>query len=121
MLEGAILWRRQGLNPPAAVIDATNQYLESEDVVSAWIADRCEVKESYQDTAANLFASWKAWAELMGEEPGSQKALSAKLQEQHGMKQTKIGHSKARGYQGLRLVETGIRLEAEARNWVDHN
>jgi hypothetical protein len=38
-----------------------------------------ELRASYTDTAANLFASWKAWAELMGEPAISRKAFANKM------------------------------------------
>jgi putative DNA primase/helicase len=103
MIEGTFAWRQQGLNPPAEVIDATNKYLESEDTIAAWIEDRCECKATYQDTAAHLFASWKSHAELMGEDVGSQKALAEKL-EGHGMASARIGHTRARGFKGVRVI-----------------
>jgi len=117
MIEGCFEWHKQGLNPPASVLDATNEYLESEDRGAAWIEDRCEVKESYQDTSANLFKSWKEWAELTGEEPGSQKALCTKLQEQHGAVKITIGDAKARGYRGIRVIQAS----ESPRNWVDND
>ena len=73
-------------------------------------------KATYKETAANLFASWKAWAELMGEEPGSQKALSAAL-ETHGMEKIRIGDAKTRGYRGIRVVKL---QEEQAPYWADN-
>jgi putative DNA primase/helicase len=105
MVNGCFEWQRIGLAPPQAVIDATNQYLETEDSIGTWIEERCELKASYQDTSANLFASWKAWAELNGEFIGSQKQFSEKL-DGRGMSRVNIGHGKARGYQGIRVVKT---------------
>jgi P4 family phage/plasmid primase-like protien len=76
MIDGCLLWQEEGrLNPPQAVITATDDYLESEDAMATWIAERCELKASYEDTAAELFKSWKAWAELMRENVGSAKAF----------------------------------------------
>jgi putative DNA primase/helicase len=104
MVDGCLKWQEIGLSPPQAVIDATNKYLETEDSIGTWIADRCECKCSYEDTSANLFASWKAWAELMGEVPGSRKEFSEILQGR-GMEPTTIGHSKARAYKGIRVIK----------------
>jgi phage/plasmid-associated DNA primase len=84
---------------------ATDEYLESEDAVATWIRDRCELKASYEDTAAELFKSWKEWAELMGEKVGSAKAFGNKLQARAGIKRKAIGHSNARGYSGIRVVK----------------
>jgi putative DNA primase/helicase len=98
MIEGCLLWQEEGqLNPPQAVITATDEYLESEDAMATWISDRCELKASYEDTSAELFKSWKEWAELMREPVGSAKALSNKLQARPGIRRKTFGHSKARG------------------------
>jgi putative DNA primase/helicase len=106
MIEGCLLWQEEGaLNPPQPVVAATDEYLESEDAVATWIADRCELKASYEDTAAELFKSWKDWAELMREPAGSAKALSNKLQQRPGIRRKPIGHSKARGFGGIRVVK----------------
>ncbi|HEV7910804.1 MAG TPA: hypothetical protein VGP28_06905 [Methylocella sp.] len=106
MIDGCLLWQEEGqLNPPQAVIRATDEYLESEDAIAMWISDRCELKASYEDTAAELFKSWKAWAELMGEKVGSAKAFSNKLQARPGIKRKAIGHSNARGYSGIHVVK----------------
>jgi putative DNA primase/helicase len=104
MLDGCATWQKQGLKPPQAVIDATNQYLETEDSIGTWIEERCECKDSYQDTSAGLFASWKAWAEINGEFVGSQKLFSEKLQS-WGIEPITIGDKKARGYRGIRVIE----------------
>jgi putative DNA primase/helicase len=103
MIDGSLEWKRIGLRPPQAVIDATNLYLETEDSIGTWIAERCECKASYQDTAASLFSSWKAWTELNGEPAGSQKQFAERLQTR-GLEQVRIGHTQARGYRGIRIV-----------------
>jgi putative DNA primase/helicase len=90
---------------PEAVITATDEYLESEDAIATWISDRCELKASYEDTAAELFKSWKAWAELMRESVGSAKGFSNKLQARPGIKSKKNGHSGGRAYTGIRVVK----------------
>jgi putative DNA primase/helicase len=104
MIEGCLKWQAKGLNPPKAVIDATNKYLETEDSIGTWIAERCELGTSYEDTSAILYASWKAWAELNGEPPGSQKAFSEKLQSR-GIEKITIGHKKTVGYRGIRTLK----------------
>jgi hypothetical protein len=69
------------------------------------LALRCELKTSFEDTAEELFKSWKAWAELMREPAGSAKAFSNKLQARAGIKRKAIGHSNVRGYSGIRVVK----------------
>jgi putative DNA primase/helicase len=79
MLEGAHEWRRRGLAPPPAVVDATNRYLLDEDNIGAWIADRCLIGKDACDVLVKLFASWKAWAEAHNERPGTAKDLAKAL------------------------------------------
>ena len=106
MIDGCLLWQREGrLNPPQAVIAATDEYLENEDAMARWITDRCELKTSFEDTAEELFKSWKAWAELMCEPAGSAKAFGNKLQARAGIKRKAIGHSNVRGYSGIQVVK----------------
>ena len=96
-IEGCLKWQAEGnLAKPKAVADATAAYLEAEDAMAAWVEDRCECKASFEDTAAKLFASWKAWAELNGEFVGSQKQFAEKLQSR-GFERKAIGHKNARG------------------------
>jgi len=64
-----------------------------------------KLKASHEDTAAELFKSWKEWAELMREPVGSAKALSNKLVSRPGIGRKIFGHSKARGFSGIRVVK----------------
>jgi putative DNA primase/helicase len=102
MIEGCLKWQAEGLDPPQSVIEATNAYLENEDTFATWIEERCEMKPSFTDTSANLFASWKKWAELMGEPAISRKAFAGKLA-RPGIEPAKLAHN-VKGYRGIRVV-----------------
>ena len=93
MIHGCLDWQELGLAPPEAVRQATDEYLETEDAMSAWIAECCETLGTHYATSGELFASWKAWAERAGEFAGSQKRLSQQLQ--------------ARGFEPKRQAGTG--------------
>jgi putative DNA primase/helicase len=41
-IEGCLEWQRDGLNPPAIVREATEEYINSQNVVSNWIEERCD-------------------------------------------------------------------------------
>ena len=41
MIDGCIAWQKTGLCPPATVSEATADYLDAEDTVSAWIDECC--------------------------------------------------------------------------------
>jgi hypothetical protein len=102
MVDGSTRWQENGLSPPKAVYDATNEYLATEDSFAAWINDRCEVKDGYWASSSDLFASWRGWAEAAGESVGSQKNFGQKLQGR-GFVPKSRGKENTRGYEGLQL------------------
>jgi len=79
-IEGCLAWQRKGLDPPVVVVEATVAYLEAEDAIAIWLDERCEVAPEFSASSTALYASWQDWAEKAGEQAGSQKSLSKKLQ-----------------------------------------
>jgi putative DNA primase/helicase len=108
MLDGCLQWQREGLNPPQAVINATNEYLESEDAVSSWITDKCETGTDKRAANALLYHSFKEWAEQTGEFQISQKALISKL-----LLRPRI--TKAPGTSLRSLIGIGLKPEPETQ------
>ena len=100
-IEGCLEWQRVGLAPPEAVRNATADYLESEDALGQWLAERCLVGPSFQATSGDLFQSWKEWAEAAGEHVGSQKALTHALQDRDFTHKKRMGHASKPGFEGL--------------------
>ena len=43
MIDGCLEWQADGLNPPASVRAATDDYLNAEDVLGQWLEDMCTV------------------------------------------------------------------------------
>ncbi len=79
MIDGAALWQQIGLAPPKSVRDATREYMEDEDGFAIWVDECCQAGKSFYTTGANLFKSWKAFAERTGEPVGSQKRFTQTL------------------------------------------
>jgi putative DNA primase/helicase len=101
MIDGCLAWQREGLNPPAAVREATAAYLEAEDAIAAWIADCCGRDQNCWESSTALFGSWSGWANKNGESIGSQKAFSQKLEDRAGL--TKHVTNAGKGFYGLRI------------------
>jgi putative DNA primase/helicase len=78
-LEGCLEWQRTGLNPPAVVLSATEEYFESQDAMRRWMEDHCFVHPSVRSTTEDLFSSWKLWAENWGEYPGTLQKFSEEV------------------------------------------
>jgi P4 family phage/plasmid primase-like protien len=101
MVEGCVAWKRDGLNPPAIVREATETYLGDEDAIAQWIEERCLVGTEYWGIGADLWQSWKAWAERTKEPPGTRKAF-AEAMAAHGYAKDK--RQGERGYAGVNVT-----------------
>lgn len=116
MIEGCLKWQAEGLITPQTIVEATDAYLESEDSFATWVAERCELKANFEDTSANLFASWKSLAELMGEPAITRNAFGNKIGGRPGIESRRIGHAKLAGYRGIRVVKAAEPVQS---NWME--
>ena len=102
-VQGCLEWRKVGLNPPKAVREATDDYLTAEDSFATWLEECTEPAVDWNfEKSADLFASWKVWAEKAGEHPGSRKRFAGTLQDRGYI--LKKGTDGVRGFEGIRLA-----------------
>jgi putative DNA primase/helicase len=105
MIDGCLAWQDRGLPKPAAILNATADYFEGQDLVGQWIADHCDTdRKSLSETTEALFKAWTAYAIATGEKPGTARWFSQTLQ-RHGFnseKNTPKHHGK-RGFSGIAL------------------
>jgi len=104
LLQGQRDWKRNGLQPPEAVLTATEEYVEEEDSIAQWLGENTMVDLDVHTSTSVLYRDWQVWAKNAGESPGSRKAFSQAL-ESHGVKRYRNGHE--RGFMGIRLVPCG--------------
>lgn len=112
-IEGCQRWQRDGLQAPPRVLAATEEYLEQQDSIGAWIDECCEQGNAYTSRRGDLYKSFKAWAERTGEFPLPQKRWVAAI-ETRGIR--------ARTRDGIALCD-GLRVKVERsngpNNWMD--
>jgi putative DNA primase/helicase len=101
-VKGCLEWQERGLDPPQIVVAATQEYRTSEDAVTQFIRDCCEIG-GYEESAAELFRAWRQWHEEQGLKAPSATTLGRRLSE--------LGYEtrKSRGLKirtGLRLIKT---------------
>jgi putative DNA primase/helicase len=99
-IDGCLDWQRQGLNPPQTVREASESYLEGEDVLGQWIAERCELGGSEITNFDVLFTDWQQWCQANGGPGWGGKTFSKALDER-GFARGKSGL--LRGFRGIRL------------------
>ena len=102
-VDGCLEWQRDGLNPPASVLGATADYLASEDTFELWREACTSPDVNAWESSADLWSSWKRWAEHSGEFVGTQKAFGGRLEER-GFKPHRQPSTRTRGYHGARIA-----------------
>jgi putative DNA primase/helicase len=106
MLDGCMAWQVNGLNPPESVRAATEKYLAAEDTFERWRDDCTTSSPNAWESSADLWHSWRRWAETAGEFVGTQKRFSQTLEER-GFTAARDGtKANRRGYRGVRLTRT---------------
>jgi putative DNA primase/helicase len=81
-IDGCLEWQRIGLAPPPIVRDATESYFKDQDTLAEWLDDCTRDGGPAAFTrSAELYASWKQWADDRGMKPGTMRFLSEALSE----------------------------------------
>jgi putative DNA primase/helicase len=102
-INGCLEWQDAGLAAPAAVVEATDDYLQTEDALGQWIDECCAVRPSLWSRLADLYASWRVYAEYAGEGVGSQKQFSEALATRGFTRKREPGTGRS-GFSGIAAV-----------------
>lgn len=102
MIEGCLMWQKEGLNPPAIVVAATEEYFEEEDAIGRWLKERTVEDAQGTVTTQALFNSWREWTNRTGEWTGTMKRLSSALTSRK-YERWQDPTTRRLGFRGLRL------------------
>lgn len=64
LVEGALMYQMEGLNPPDIVREWTAEYRKDEDLLGEWIESRCFIHEAAKVQATAAFESFGNWYEM---------------------------------------------------------
>lgn len=105
MIEGCLAWQRDGLQPPAVVLEASEDYFDTEDALGRWMTDCTVLEPGATATTQSLFQSWREWAGMNNEWPGKLKSFATALAARKFERWTdpKTRH---RGFVGIRVDES---------------
>lgn len=104
-VQGCIDWQKNGLNPPATVRKATEDYQSEMDMIGPFIDECCVLQKGKETYAGPLYQSYVAWCQQNGEEAIKQRSFGGKLAEK--------GLERDRG-SGNKHLWRGILLRADA-------
>lgn len=109
-LAGCLEWQAGGLQPPGSVLDATDRYLDAEDVLGHWLEECCECGAVFEGAIGDLHRSYSRWAEKHGERLFGTKRFSQALEER-GLQRCRLAGG-VRAFRGLRLRTEELKLVA---------
>jgi putative DNA primase/helicase len=69
MVRGCLAWQRDGLQPPAAVVEATKEYRAETHQVGRFIRERCTEQLTASVPAGDLLKAYQGWCFGQGEQP----------------------------------------------------
>ena len=101
MIDGCLMWQRDGLQRPPVVLAATAAYFESQDLYGSWMAERTILDAGGRERPDNLRSDFNAWAKRAGEKEVSARAFKEAFADRH--------HLQYRRIDGANFV-TGIQL-----------
>lgn len=109
-ITGALEYQAHGLEAPSIVADATDEYLEGEDSVGVWIAERClvapenAVLADWREELRNLFESWGDFCQERRLPQKSMKEFSEELSTR-GFEARRMGKDRMWGRSGIVLIQ----------------
>ena len=65
-VRGAIAWRERGLEPPAAVLSATEAYRVESDPLAGFLEECCVEGVGLSVVASEIYRAYRGWAEAQG-------------------------------------------------------
>lgn len=80
MIEGCLDWQKNGLVRPDVVLSATEDYFESQDHFSRWLAECCILDPTLSTRPSKLLQGFQQWCQANGEEAADSKRFRGMLE-----------------------------------------
>lgn len=101
ILEGALLWQREGLKMPDVVERASREYRQEMDVIEQFLDETCDRGSGKVAPAGELFKKYREWARENEEYMMSKQKFSQKMKEKFEYEKNRQG----RFYKGVAFVD----------------
>ncbi|MBS5816072.1 MAG: DNA primase [Enterococcus casseliflavus] len=101
IVEGCLMWQREGLKRPKIVEDASKEYREEMDVTAAFINDCCERGINKRVKAKDFYQAYKTWANENGQYEMNSTKFGKEMSNKFNKKKTNQGIM----YEGIDLIE----------------
>jgi P4 family phage/plasmid primase-like protien len=113
MVDGCVMWQRQGLtDTPAKIREATSAYQVDQDLTGAWLSECTESCLHGETVNRDLYANYRAWSVDNGHRPASSAVLGRRLSERGYCPRASNGKTL---WRGLRLTDSRHQDYASAK------
>ena len=118
MLEGCLLWDKEGLEAPECVLARTEEYFEDEDLCGLWLEESCRMRTGGEMTSADAYRSWQIWCGSHGEHAGTQREFSKLLRTQAAKRPFAKGQvgpmdNRLKGWRGIELIDNPNNIKGD--------
>ena len=103
-IEGCLEWRREGLQAPQEVRQATGAYRAEMDVLGAFLRECCELGAEHNEAAKDLYAAYRRWCEEGGERPENQRKFGSRLTDRGSFERYRGGSDGGHRWRGVSLL-----------------
>jgi putative DNA primase/helicase len=79
MVDGCLHYQEKGLLPPDVVTEATEEYRQDEDTIGRFINECCQIGDSFEVKAGELYGAYKEWCETNGYRHLNQKNFGSEI------------------------------------------
>jgi P4 family phage/plasmid primase-like protien len=115
MAAGCLEWQSEGLNTPAAVTTATDEYREDMDSLGEFLSGCCLQGSSLSASAKSLWSAYRNWSKDNNEHEGTQKRFGTRLRER-GFLNDRDSRTGRKAWFGLSLSEEGRQYAEQSLN-----
>jgi len=104
LVEGCLAWQKHGLQPPAKVMLATEEYREEMDVLSDFMEELCVTGEAHRIPQKELYLAYVDWCEELKQKPQNYRLFNRQLKERDFKTlTTSVAGTTIRAWQGISL------------------
>lgn len=119
-IEGLRLFKLEGLDPPAGVLNATDQYQAESDKLALFLQEECEKAPEYRSTMADLYEKYQRWCLESGYKAEGKRNFKQSLNAKNilldnGTVNGRTVHNVVEGYRLLHPLET----DSEVLDFLD--
>lgn len=98
LVEGYAMYKREGLDKPESITQATDDYIGEQDVFQMFVEEYYERDDNSREKTADVFIKYEAWCKIVGEQAVSRRKFCSEMK-RLGIKHGKNNEST---YYGLR-------------------